>query len=201
MAKRKRGGSPADRRAAPRDIAVLRVAKLVTSRGEQLCRIRNISPGGVMAEVPGTYFLGESAGIELKSGGKAAGHIAWVEDGRIGVSFEEPIDPQDILAIDPDHPPRALRIAVSTEASLCLDGSFRRVEVVDVALGGVRVRLDDVIEIGSRIFITIEGLPNLAGGVRWQSGGYAGIAFEKPLDLDTLAFWLAGRPFAPSGAD
>jgi hypothetical protein len=187
------GESEKDRRADPRDMAVLRVAKLITERGEQLCRIRNIAPGGVMVEVPGTFWAGEPAAIELKSGGKAAGRIAWVENGRIGIAFEEAIDPQDILAIDPDQPPRALRIAVSVEASLCLGGAFRRVEVEDISLGGVRIKLDDTTEIGTKVFLTIDGFPNLPGIVRWQSGGFAGIVFDKMLELDALAYWLASR--------
>jgi len=187
-------GKRDERRAGARDIAVLRVAKLITERGEQLCRIRNISAGGVMAEVPGYYFAGEPADIELKSGGKAAGRIAWVDAGRIGITFDAPINPEDILAIDPDQPPRALRIAVAIEASLCLGAVFRRVDVEDISLGGIRVRLDEPIAPGAKVFVTIEGLPNLPGALRWQSGGYAGIAFDQPLDLDTLAFWLASRP-------
>ncbi len=187
------GGEGADRRAEPRDMAVLRVAKLITERGEQLCRIRNISPGGVMAEVPGHFFPGEQAAIELKSGGRAAGHIAWVDAGRIGIAFHEPVDPEDILAIDPDLPPRALRIAIAVEASLCLGAVFRRVEVEDISLGGIRVRLAETLALGTRVLVTLPGLPNLAGVLRWQSGGHAGIAFEAPLELDTLAFWLAER--------
>jgi len=183
-----------ERRADPRELAVLRVAKLITERGELLCRIRNISPRGVMAEIPGVFWAGEPAAIELKSGGKAAGRIAWAYDGRIGIAFGSEIDPHDILAIDPDHPPRALRIAVSIEASLCLGAIFRRVAVEDISLGGVRIRLDGLVEIGTKVFLTIEGFPNLAGIVRWQSGGHAGIAFDQPIELDALSLWLAARP-------
>jgi hypothetical protein len=146
-----------------------------------------------MAEVPGHFFSGEPAAIELKSGGKAAGHIAWVDQGRIGIAFHEPIDPEDVLAIDHDLTPRALRIAVAVEASLCLGAVFRRVEVEDISLGGIRVRLAEPVPLGTKVFVTIEGLPNLPGVLRWQSGGYAGIAFEAPLELDALAFWLAER--------
>jgi hypothetical protein len=183
-----------DRRADPREMAVLRVAKLITERGEQLCRIRNISPGGVMVEVPGAFWTGEPAGIELRSGGKAAGRIAWTDEGRLGIRFEAPIDPQDVLAIDPEHPPRALRIAVSVDASICVGAVFKRVNVEDISLGGVRIRLDDPAPIGTKVFLTIDGFPNLPGIIRWQSEGHVGVAFDQPLDLDALAFWLASRP-------
>jgi hypothetical protein len=182
-----------ERRADPRELAVLRVAKLVTDRGEQLCRIRNISAGGVMVEVPGFYFQGERAAIELKSGGTAGGRVAWVDDGRLGIAFDEPVDPDSVLAIDPEQPPRALRFVVAVEASLCFGRVFRRVTVEDISLGGVRVRLAEEAAIGEKVFVAIEGLPNLPATIRWQSGGYAGIAFEQPLTLDALAFWLAER--------
>ena len=41
----------AERRHGARHIAVMRVAKLHTRHGEELCLVRNISPGGLMANI------------------------------------------------------------------------------------------------------------------------------------------------------
>ena len=57
----------------------------------------------------------------------------------------------------------------------------------------MRIALDDPTMIETKVFVTLDGLPTIAGVIRWQSGGYAGIAFADPLDLDVLAFWLAER--------
>jgi hypothetical protein len=84
-----------------------------------------------------------------------------------------------------------LRVADLVEASLCIAGRFRRVQVEDISLGGARILLAERLPPDAELFLTIEGLPDLPGTIRWQSGGQAGITFAEPLDLDTLAFWLA----------
>lgn len=182
-----------ERRADARQIAVLRVAKLITERGEQLCRIRNISARGVMAEVQGAWWTGEPAAVQLKSGGQVPGRVVWVENGRIGVAFDHEVDPQDILAADAGQPQRLLRVAVSAEASLCLGGAFHMVHVEDISLGGIRIALDGPDIVDRKVFVTLDGFPTIGGVIRWQSEGYAGIAFDELLELDALAYWLASR--------
>lgn len=182
-----------ERRAEERQLAVLRVAKLITERGEQLCRIRNISPRGAMAEVKGAWFVGEPAALQLKSGGQVPGRVAWAEEGRIGIAFDHEIDPQDILAADADQPQRLLRVAVSAEASLGLGGAFHMVPVKDISLGGIRIAFESADLVGRKVFVTLDGLPTLAGVFRWQNDGHAGIAFNELLELDALAYWLASR--------
>ncbi len=182
-----------DRRADERQLAVLRVAKLITERGEQLCRLRNISAHGVMAEVQGVWWPGEPAAVQLKSGNAVPGRVAWAKDGRIGIAFDHEIAPQDILAADAGQPQRLLRVAVSAEASLCLGGAFHMVQVEDISLGGMRIALDGEDLVDRKIFVTLDGLPTIGGVIRWQNDGHAGIAFTEYLELDALAYWLASR--------
>jgi hypothetical protein len=188
------GADSSDRRGEGRQIAIYRVAKLITDRGEQLGRVRNISSGGLMAEVQGSWCVGEPAAVELKAGGDVPGRVVWAEEGRIGIAFDDPIDPGDILAADPEQARRMIRVAVSARISLCLGrGMFRRVSVVDISLGGIRIVLDEPDCVGREAIVTLKGLPSATGIVRWQRDGHAGIAFDKPPSLDTLSFWLIDR--------
>lgn len=56
-------------------------------------RVRNLSPGGLMAEYAHPVDIGRAVEIELRGIGKVTGQVAWTAAGRIGVAFDSPIDP------------------------------------------------------------------------------------------------------------
>lgn len=56
-------------------------------------RVRNLSPGGLMAEYAHPVDIGRTLEIDLRGIGKVAGKVAWSAAGRIGVAFDSPIDP------------------------------------------------------------------------------------------------------------
>ncbi len=60
--------------------------------GEQV-RVRNLSAGGLMAEYPAPISANTRVEIELRGIGTVGGRIAWATDGRIGVAFDQHIDP------------------------------------------------------------------------------------------------------------
>ena len=60
--------------------------------GEQV-RVRNLSAGGLMAEYPAPIDSDTRVEIELRGIGAVGGRIAWATDGRIGVAFDQHIDP------------------------------------------------------------------------------------------------------------
>jgi PilZ domain len=72
--------------------AILRFPKV---NDEREVRIRNLSAGGLMAEVPVRVARGEPVEVNLRSIGWITGHVAWVTDGRIGIAFDHPINPKD----------------------------------------------------------------------------------------------------------
>ena len=60
-------------------------------------RVRNISRGGIMAECRFRGSEGDRIEICLRGIGDLAGSIAWTCEDRIGVAFDEPIDPGKVL--------------------------------------------------------------------------------------------------------
>jgi hypothetical protein len=181
------------RRTGDRAVAVSRVIKLTTDRGEQLCRIRNISGAGVLLQAIGEYWVGELVTLELFAGRQTRGNIVWVADGRVGVAFEAPLEPVPILSDDTDSLAHVERVAISAPTTLCLHGTMLTVEVEDISVGGMKIVLDRPDSVGASVGITLDGLPSIIGTLRWQQGRYAGIEFEQQLDLDILAAWLASR--------
>lgn len=56
-------------------------------------RVRNLSAGGLMAEYPASVTQGTPVTVDLRGIGAIAGRIAWATDGRIGIAFDDQIDP------------------------------------------------------------------------------------------------------------
>ena len=62
--------------------------------GETTVRVRNLSSGGLMAELPEPVAPDSVIQIELGALGWLAGRVAWQTEGRAGIAFDTPIDPQ-----------------------------------------------------------------------------------------------------------
>ncbi len=57
-------------------------------------RVRNLSEGGMMVDGHVKLVCGARIEAELRGIGTVGGRIAWVEAGRAGVAFDEPVDPK-----------------------------------------------------------------------------------------------------------
>ena len=56
-------------------------------------RVRNLSQGGLMAELPDGLAQGLRVEFDVRGIGWVPGHVAWSAAGRIGVAFDRQIDP------------------------------------------------------------------------------------------------------------
>lgn len=57
-------------------------------------RVRNLSDGGMMGEGQLRVQRGNRVVVELRNIGTVNGTVAWVQDNRFGVAFDEEIDSQ-----------------------------------------------------------------------------------------------------------
>ncbi len=67
--------------------------RVVGASDVQPVRIRNLSAGGLMAELPGGLEQGLRVEFDVRGIGRVAGQVAWSAAGRIGVAFDQQIDP------------------------------------------------------------------------------------------------------------
>ena len=86
---------PAANRHETRD-SLLLVAnlRLGGKGGNTQVRVRNLSAGGLMAEMASHVEVGLPVEVEVRGLGWVPGRIAWVAAGRIGIAFDYVIDPQ-----------------------------------------------------------------------------------------------------------
>ena len=91
--------SALDTRHTPRD-SMFMVAKLQTGTNAEPfdVRIRNLSATGMMVQSPMPIEAGTSVTVALRNLADIAGVVAWCEGERIGIAFDEDIDPLQVRA-------------------------------------------------------------------------------------------------------
>ncbi len=60
---------------------------------ERSVRIRNLSAGGLMAELDTAPVDGSAVEVMVRGIGWIRGRVAWFAEGRAGIAFDQPIDP------------------------------------------------------------------------------------------------------------
>lgn len=187
---------PPERRRAPRHLSILRVGVLVAPDGRELCLIRNISGGGLMAHVYSRRAPGDRVSVELKTNEQIAGEVVWADGSNIGIRFAEPIDVAGMLSnqsgLDDGWRPRLPRIEVDRLATVRCGARICGVNTRDISQGGVKVETDEPLEVGAEVVLMLEKFRPLQGVVRWSEEGLAGIAFNQVLPFKELMAWLRG---------
>lgn len=70
----------------------------VDTHGKMQARVRNLSAGGMMIELPEEpdpeFVRGQRVIAELRNIGRVKGEIAWIGGRRIGIKFDRLVDPE-----------------------------------------------------------------------------------------------------------
>ncbi len=185
-----------ERRQGRRHVTVLRVAKVMRTHGDELCVIRNISEGGVMAHLYAPARVDEPVVIEFKSGAQLPGRVRWARGDDAGIQFLDPIDMESFLAGEGDvatgqGEPRAPRLGVGLSAVARIGVRIHPVTILDISQGGVKLSRIPALDIDQPLVLRVAGLPSLSGTVRWCDDTHAGVAFDRPLAFPVLARWAA----------
>ena len=187
---------PSERRSDERLIAMLRVAKLKDGQDrEQLIRVRNVSAGGLMAEVGHPLNVDDVVNIELSSQ-NIPSTVVWIREGTAGFKFDQDIDLGELLAGRKQRHgfrPRPPRLEVNCKANVKVADSYYTVEVHDISLGGMKVEPIEEYCLGKKVVVVVESLRPIRGEVRWFADRKAGIVFDQPMKFEELAEWIGKR--------
>ena len=82
-------------RSVARDSLFL-LADVRVEQSAEVCRVRvrNLSDGGMMGEGQMRVQRGHRVSVELRNIGAVGGTVAWVQDNRFGIAFDEEVDSQ-----------------------------------------------------------------------------------------------------------
>ncbi len=185
---------PCDRRSQPRHITILRVGTIVIDGRHELCLIRNISAGGLMAHVYSPLKPEQRLEVELKTHQKVVGQVSWCSGSNVGIAFDEPVDVEDLLASNSELQngwrPRLPRVEVDRLGTLRVGSHVYALNTRDISQGGVKIEIDQPLDVGAEIVVTLEKLRPMQGVVRWYQEGLCGISFNQIIPFHELIGWL-----------
>ena len=188
---------PPERRGHERHVKILRVGVLVIDGRRELCLIRNISAGGLMAHVYSALKPGQRVTVELKTHDAIAGRIAWIRDANVGVAFDTPADIEALLAnpanLDNGWRARSPRIEVNRAAIVRIDGVASSATIRDISQSGVKLETRGALTVNGDVVVIPDGLDPIAGVVRWRDDERAGIVFNRIIPLADLISWIKAK--------
>ena len=190
-APRRGAGDAGDRRGEARNLALLRVAVLIREERRQLCLVRNLAAGGLMARTFSTVEPGESVAVELSGGEPLAARIVWTQGNEAGIAFERPIALAEALAPRPGGRARAPRLLLDRLAMIRAGADIAFASARDISPRGARLACEHPLERGAAVTLTFEGFRPIEGVVRWRRGGCCGIGFNRAIAPAELGRWLA----------
>ena len=187
---------PPERRSTERHIKILRVGTVIVDGRRELCLIRNISAGGVMAHVYSQLTPGQHVSVELKTSQAVTGRVVWTRGGNAGIQFDTSVDVAELLAapqgVDNGWRPRTPRVEIDRMATLRVGARTSWVHARDISQSGVKIEAeaDDAPAADEEVVITLEGFRPLPGVVRWAANGACGISFNALIPFGDLIDWL-----------
>ena len=98
-------------RGADRDSLFLQASLILPGANPVTVRVRNLSPGGMLAEGRVNVAQGAAVEVDLRNVGPVSGRVIWAGEGKFGIAFDRPVDPQAVRrqVVSPSDLPPHLR--------------------------------------------------------------------------------------------
>ena len=158
------------------------------------CEIRKISALGATLGSNLVPPLGERISVEIATGQRPAGKIAWTGRGEIGVRFDDSIDVVALLnrqLVNQTPERRTMpRLEVRTAAHVKCGENFRPAMLRNISAHGLQLEGEDLPTAGSYVSIFSDGLNIPAGEVMWSRDNLAGVELLEELSWTSIIPWV-----------
>jgi hypothetical protein len=158
------------------------------------CEIRKISALGVTIASDLEPALGDKVAVELATGQRAAGKVAWSDHGELGVRFEDSIDVIALLnrKLVSQTPERRTmpRLEVRCLAHIKCGANFWPAMLRNISSGGLQLEGAEMPPVGTFVSIFVEGLNIPAGEVLWSRGELVGVELLEELSWTSIIPWV-----------
>lgn len=189
----------ASMRSAERFKLMMRTAKLVSSVGETLCVIRDVSATGVRLRLFHDLTDDGRFTLELANGDRFDMDKMWAANSEAGFRFVEDIDVAKFLTEDSPYPKRQIRLRTRLHAIINCGNVSSTAIIKNISQQGAGIEISRHLAMTQRVRLDVEGLPTVYASVRWRSHPNYGLAFENVFKMDEFArlIWaihLRGSP-------
>lgn len=183
-------------------LSLIRSAKILFQTGEYICLVRDVSTTGIKLRLFHPLPEEDHALLELGNGDVYAMTRVWQQGNLGGFRFAAPIDLKEFLEEPSTYARRLLRVRLRRPALAHVGGASHQVLVRDLSQNGLCFESDQYLALCQPLYLTLGGMPEVGGWVRWRRGRDYGVVFDHDFRLDELAnFALRLQPFNsdPSG--
>lgn len=167
---------------------------LYDSGARQQCSIRKISSRGVTVRGEIKKVAGDQVAVELGTGHRASGTIAWTERGELGISFDEHVDMVALLnrqlVSQPAERRTMPRVEIRCDAFLKFGEHLGSAVLRNISARGLQLEGPDLPPVGTYVSVFVEGLNIPAGEVVWRRGNLAGIEVFEELSWTSIIPWI-----------
>ena len=158
------------------------------------CVIRKISALGATVESELVPALGDRVSIEIATGQRPGGKVAWAARGELGIRFDDSIDVIALLnrKLVSQTPERRTmpRLEVRSLAHIKSGGQFWPAMIRNISSRGLQLESEDLPPTGTFVSVFVEGLNIPAGEVIWRRGKFAGVELLEDLSWTSIIPWV-----------
>ena len=160
----------------------------------QDCQIRKISALGVTVSSNLVPALGERVAVEIATGQRPAGKIAWTGRGELGIRFDDSIDVIALLnrKLVSQTPERRImpRLEVRCLAHIKCGEHFWPAMLRNISTRGLQLEGSELPSLGTYVSVFVEGLTMPPGEVVWRRDNLAGVEVFEELNWTSIIPWI-----------
>jgi hypothetical protein len=164
------------------------------SGSRQACSIRKISALGATVRSDLTPALGEKVSIELATGQRPTGKIAWTDGRELGVRFDDTIDVvallnRKLVSLTPER--RAMpRVEVRCPLYVKCGENLLLATLRNISAKGLQLEGEELPPVGTYVSLFVEGLNIPPGEIVWRQDKLAGVEVLEELSWTSIIPWI-----------
>ena len=176
-----------EQRNAPRFTLLIRSAKLVSPDSEYLCVVRDASESGISVRLFHALPPEVPLTLEMPNGDAHPLERVWEEEGKAGFRFNAPVDIARIVESPSQFARRGVRVNLQVPCDLFVGARRVAGKICNLSQQGAQVHTQEKLSLIQRVRIVAEGMPEVAGKVRWRRNDDYGLSFEDTFQFAELA--------------
>lgn len=156
--------------------------------------VQSISQLGMTLEGQSAGRTGTGVTVELATGQRRAGTIAWLGAAAFGVAFDAPIN---VLALinrnlinQPVERRTMPRVELRCSGWLRDANDLAAITIRNISAGGLQIEGPTLPPIGAEVLIYVEGLSIPPGKLIWKRENIAGVQLNTELSWALIVPWL-----------
>ena len=180
-----------EKRGAARFTSLIRAAKLITSQGEFICVIRDVSATGISLRTFHTMPDTKGMRLELQNGETHALTETRCNGTEASFCFAEPVVVERLIRESWNFPKRQLRLNIRLPLTLSSLMGSAEAETLNVSQQGARVECDMDFAIDQPLRVVSKQYGEFRAKVRWRKERVYGLVFESTYSLREFAMLAA----------